>query len=101
MKLLAFHLQGNFITQSEDLVDGNQKAQYSAIVANRWLAIRLETVGNLIIFCSALLAVLGRNDLTPGKFFYVWFHEKKIICDFTKFCYLQEWLVYLLPTLCQ
>ena len=73
----AFHLQGNFITQSEDLVDGNQKAQYSAIVANRWLAIRLETVGNLIIFCSALLAVLGRNDLTPGKFFYVWFHEKK------------------------
>merc|ERR1719225_1367262 len=62
----AFHLQGNFITQSEDLVDGNQKAQYSAIVANRWLAIRLETVGNLIIFCSALLAVLGRNDLSPG-----------------------------------
>ena len=66
MKFLAFHLQGNFITQSEDLVDGNQKAQYSAIVANRWLAIRLETVGNLIIFCSALLAVLGRNDLSPG-----------------------------------
>ena len=63
----AFHPQGNFITQSEDLVDGNQKAQYSAIVANRWLAIRLGTVGNLIIFCSALLAVLGSNDLTPGK----------------------------------
>ena len=37
-----------------------------------------DYVGNLIIFCSALLAVLGRNDLTPGKFFYVWFHEKTI-----------------------
>ena len=101
MKLLAFHLQGNFITQSEDLVDGNQKAQYSAIVANRWLAIRLETVGNLIIFCSALLAVLGRNDLTPGKFFTCDFTKKKFMCDFMKICYLQEWSVYPLPTLCQ
>merc|ERR1712223_899214 len=62
----AFNLQTDFVKQSENLVDDNQKANYPAIVANRWLAIRLETVGNLIIFCSALLAVLGRNDLTPG-----------------------------------
>ena len=35
-------------------------------MANRWLAVRLETVGNLIIFCAALLAVLGKDSLTPG-----------------------------------
>merc|ERR1712141_493159 len=46
--------------------DDNQKANYPATVANRWLAVRLETVGNLIIFCSALLAVLGKDSLTPG-----------------------------------
>lgn len=32
----------------------------------RWLAVRLETVGNLVIFFSALFAVLGRESLSPG-----------------------------------
>merc|ERR1711860_228660 len=62
----AFNLQTDFIKRSENLVDDNQKANYPAIVANRWLGVRLETVGNLIIFCSALLAVLGKDSLTPG-----------------------------------
>merc|ERR1711971_1204711 len=62
----AFSLQTEFIKRSEKLVDDNQKANYPAIVANRWLAVRLEMVGNLIIFCSALLAVLGKDSLTPG-----------------------------------
>jgi len=62
----AFSLQHDFIKRSERLVDDNQKANYPAIVANRWLAVRLEMVGNLIIFCSALLAVLGKDSLTPG-----------------------------------
>jgi len=62
----AFSLQSDFIKRSERLVDDNQKANYPAIVANRWLAVRLEMVGNLIIFCSALLAVLGKDNLSPG-----------------------------------
>ena len=36
------------------------------IIANRWLAVRLETVGNCIIFAAALFAVLGRESLSPG-----------------------------------
>ena len=56
----AFNLQEVFIKKSMDLVDDNQKANYPSIVANRWLAVRLETVGNLIIFCASLLAVLGK-----------------------------------------
>ena len=62
----AFSLQPDFIKTSERLVDENQKANFPAIVANRWLAVRLEMVGNFIIFCSALLAVLGKDSLTPG-----------------------------------
>lgn len=62
----AFHLQSDFIKMSEKLVDDNQKANYPAIVANRWLAVRLEMVGNTIIFCAALLAVLGKDALSPG-----------------------------------
>jgi len=47
-------------------VDENQKVNIPTIVANRWLAVRLETVGNLIIFCAALFAVMAKGDITEG-----------------------------------
>lgn len=42
-------------------MDHNQVCYFPSVIANRWLAIRLEMVGNLIIFFAALLAVLGRD----------------------------------------
>lgn len=33
----------------------------------RWLAIRLDFCGNVFIFFAALLAVLQRDSLDPGK----------------------------------
>jgi len=33
---------------------------------HRWLAVRLEMVGNLIIFFASLFAVLGRETMSPG-----------------------------------
>merc|ERR1719500_735471 len=41
-------------------------ATFLGIIANRWLAVRLETVGNCIIFAAALFSVLGRESLSPG-----------------------------------
>lgn len=32
----------------------------------RWLAVRLETIGNLIVLFAGLFAVLGQETLTPG-----------------------------------
>jgi ATP-binding cassette subfamily C (CFTR/MRP) protein 1 len=32
----------------------------------RWLAIRLETIGNLVVLFAALFAVLGRETMSPG-----------------------------------
>lgn len=52
--------------ESEDKVDYNQVCYYPSIIANRWLAIRLEMIGNLIILFSALFAVLGRDSINPG-----------------------------------
>lgn len=34
--------------------------------ANRWLSVRLEMLGNLIILSASLLCVLGRDSLDPG-----------------------------------
>ncbi|KAJ3588063.1 hypothetical protein NHX12_011657 [Muraenolepis orangiensis] len=55
-----------FIFESDRRVDRNQKAYYPGIVANRWLAVRLEFVGNCIVSCAALFAVMTRVNLSPG-----------------------------------
>ena len=62
----AYGLQDLFISESQLRVDQNHKASFLGIIGNRWLAIRLETVGNAIIFAAALFAVLGRENLSAG-----------------------------------
>uniref|UniRef100_A0A087YGI1 Multidrug resistance-associated protein 1 n=1 Tax=Poecilia formosa TaxID=48698 RepID=A0A087YGI1_POEFO len=62
----AFGEQERFIHESDQRVDHNQKAYYPSIVANRWLAIRLEFVGNCIVSFAALFAVIARDSLSPG-----------------------------------
>nr|XP_036847848.1 multidrug resistance-associated protein 1 isoform X4 [Manis javanica] len=62
----AFEEQERFIHQSDLKVDENQKAYYPSIVANRWLAVRLECVGNCIVLFAALFAVIFRLNLRAG-----------------------------------
>ncbi|KAJ7416043.1 ATP binding cassette subfamily C member 1 [Willisornis vidua] len=62
----AFEEQKRFIKQNDMKVDENQKAYYPSIVANRWLAVRLEYVGNFIVLFAALFAVIARDKLSAG-----------------------------------
>ncbi|XP_041856879.1 multidrug resistance-associated protein 1 isoform X2 [Melanotaenia boesemani] len=62
----AFGEQERFIRESDQRVDHNQKAYFPGIIANRWLAVRLEFVGNCIVSFAALFAVIGRENLSPG-----------------------------------
>ncbi|XP_040290619.1 canalicular multispecific organic anion transporter 1-like [Bufo bufo] len=62
----AYGHQQRFIQQNEDTLNINQKSVYSWVVSNRWLAIRLEFVGNLTVFFAALFAVLGRGTVDSG-----------------------------------
>ncbi|XP_067407154.1 multidrug resistance-associated protein 1 isoform X1 [Emydura macquarii macquarii] len=62
----AFEEQKRFIHQSDLKVDENQRAYYPSIVANRWLAVRLECVGNCIVLFATLFAVIARHTLSPG-----------------------------------
>ncbi|XP_034255070.1 multidrug resistance-associated protein 1-like [Thrips palmi] len=58
----AYGAVDRFITEAEHRLDVNQKCYFPVAIANRWLAVRLETVGNSIIFFAALFAVLSRDS---------------------------------------
>ncbi|XP_067009700.2 multidrug resistance-associated protein 1 isoform X3 [Anabrus simplex] len=62
----AYSVEQRFVRESENKVDFNQICYYPSIIANRWLAVRLEMVGNMLIFFSSLFAVLGRDSINPG-----------------------------------
>ncbi|XP_042196879.1 multidrug resistance-associated protein 1 isoform X2 [Callorhinchus milii] len=62
----AFGEQDRFLQENDLRVDENQKAYYPSIVANRWLAVRLEFVGNCIVLFAALFAVAYRLKLSAG-----------------------------------
>ncbi|XP_053393097.1 multidrug resistance-associated protein 1-like isoform X3 [Mercenaria mercenaria] len=62
----AYRQQERFIETSDNKVDANLECHYPTIISNRWLAIRLEFVGNCILFFAALFAVIARDSLSPG-----------------------------------
>jgi ABC-type multidrug transport system fused ATPase/permease subunit len=65
----AFSQQERFSLESERRLDANMKAYVPSITANRWLGVRLEFIGSIIILSTAGLTLarlsLGKN-LSPG-----------------------------------
>lgn len=55
-----------FISLNEEKIDENQKAHFLSTTANRWLGLRLEFVGNCVVFGAAIFAVLSRSSLAAG-----------------------------------
>jgi ATP-binding cassette, subfamily C (CFTR/MRP), member 1 len=55
----AFGQETRFIQLNANRVDTNQRAYYPSVSSNRWLAIRLEFIGSLIVFGSATAGVLA------------------------------------------
>ncbi|XP_048588131.1 multidrug resistance-associated protein 1 [Nematostella vectensis] len=47
-------------------VDDSQVAYYPWAISNRWLAVRLEFIGNLVILAAALFAVIARGRIDSG-----------------------------------
>ena len=56
----AYNLQHKFIHDNEKGVDRNQAAYLPNIAATRWLSVRLEMLGNIIVLFAALFAVIGQ-----------------------------------------
>ncbi|XP_055755329.1 ATP-binding cassette sub-family C member 3-like [Salvelinus fontinalis] len=62
----AYGRHDAFVLMSDMKVDDNQKSYYPGIVANRWLGVRIEFIGNCIVLFAALFAVIGKDNLNPG-----------------------------------
>ncbi|KAK3867174.1 hypothetical protein Pcinc_027341 [Petrolisthes cinctipes] len=62
----AFKKQAEFTKASLSKVEDAFRALYALAVCNRWLGVRLELIGNLIIFAAAVFAVAGRDSLNPS-----------------------------------
>lgn len=59
----AFGVEDRFRAASQYHVDNNQKSLYESLCANRWLGVRLDFIGALILLFAALFAVLARDTI--------------------------------------
>jgi ATP-binding cassette, subfamily C (CFTR/MRP), member 1 len=55
----AFRQGKGWTWENENRVDNNMKAWLPAIYANRWLGIRLEFIGALVVFSTSSLSILN------------------------------------------
>ncbi|KAI3614178.1 abc transporter [Moniliophthora roreri] len=63
----AYGEQDRAITDAEQLLDQENKAYYMTISIQRWLAIRLDVLGNILVFGIALFAAGFRTSISPAK----------------------------------
>jgi ABC-type multidrug transport system fused ATPase/permease subunit len=47
-------------------IDINQRAYYHQVTGNRWLALRLEILGSLLVFITAIFGVTSKNSTYAG-----------------------------------
>ena len=65
----AFRQQQRFAQENEWRLDSNLRAYYPSTIANRWLAVRLESMGSVIILAAAGFAIVNvasGSGLTAG-----------------------------------
>jgi ABC-type multidrug transport system fused ATPase/permease subunit len=63
----AYRAQQSFIGGNESRMDGNNRSYYLLVMTQRWLSIRVETIGALIAFFAALFVVIQRDTLNVGS----------------------------------
>ncbi|NXS34928.1 MRP1 protein, partial [Pomatostomus ruficeps] len=62
----AFGHQERFIRKNNDVVYENLVCFYNNLISNRWLSVRLEFLGNLMVFFAALFVVLSGNTVSSS-----------------------------------
>ena len=63
----AYQQQAAFRAKLQHSVDMECRAYYMSIICQRWLAIRVDFLGNVLIAGIAIFGVVFRNSASPTK----------------------------------
>ncbi|KAI1754416.1 P-loop containing nucleoside triphosphate hydrolase protein [Xylaria castorea] len=62
----AYGLQGRFVSDLRNAIDDMNSAYYLTFSNQRWLSIRLDLIGNLLVFTTGILVVTSRFSVPPS-----------------------------------
>ncbi|CDW52941.1 multidrug resistanceprotein k; multidrug resistan ceprotein j; multidrug resistanceprotein b [Trichuris trichiura] len=57
----AYNAQQWFRKRFDTLINENQMNYFPKIISNRWLAVRIEFISTIMVFCAAIFAVCNRD----------------------------------------
>lgn len=62
----AYRHEGLFFDEFSRKVDTNVTCSYLALVSQRWLTIRMEFVGALLLLLAGIFTIIGKEGFSPG-----------------------------------
>ncbi|KAI9890027.1 MAG: hypothetical protein M1814_004543 [Vezdaea aestivalis] len=62
----AYGLQNRFVSNLRESIDSMNSAYYLTFSNQRWLAVRLDVVGILLVFTTSILVVTSRFNVSPS-----------------------------------
>ncbi|KAK8041144.1 P-loop containing nucleoside triphosphate hydrolase protein [Apiospora phragmitis] len=62
----AYGLKDKFVTELRQSIDEMNAAYYLTFSNQRWLSMRLDTIGNLLVFTTGILVVTARFSVNPS-----------------------------------
>ncbi|KAK7954832.1 hypothetical protein PG996_015635 [Apiospora saccharicola] len=62
----AYGLKDKFVTELRNSIDEMNAAYYLTFSNQRWLSMRLDTIGNLLVFTTGILVVTARFSVNPS-----------------------------------
>ncbi|KAJ3112059.1 hypothetical protein HDU96_004984 [Phlyctochytrium bullatum] len=62
----AYNVLRSFIRKTESFIDFNNRPYYLQFTAQRWLGMRLEIIGNILVLSTSLYCVIQRDVVSPA-----------------------------------
>jgi ATP-binding cassette, subfamily C (CFTR/MRP), member 1 len=62
----AYGLRDRFVASLKEALDHMNSAYYLTYSNQRWLSVRLDMIGNLLVFTTGILVVTSRFDVSPS-----------------------------------
>lgn len=62
----AYGLRDRFVSELRDAIDDMNSAYYLTFSNQRWLAVRLDLIGNLLVLTTGILVVTSRFSVDPS-----------------------------------